>query len=229
MKKLFLASGVVNAICLIALTLFVGIQLPAFGMWFYRLQYEANETYARVDMEPEDLHEVTRHMIRYMQGRETDLQILTTVGGEERTFFSEIEIRHMEDVQDLFVVGLVVQNVLVVLFLLTLGLFIFRGREWVRYLFKSWQIGAAAVFLSLATLIALIAINWHHAFVIFHEIFFDNDYWILDARVDLLVNIVPYEFFIAISVLIGSFFALGLGVLFGGATLGLRRNRKDAE
>jgi len=226
MKKLFLASGIINAICLIALILFAGIQLPGFGMWFYRWQYEVNDTYARVDMEPEDLHEVTGHMIRYMQGREPELQIMTTVGGEARYFFSEIEIRHMVDVYDLFAVGLMVQNVLIALFILTLGLFIFRGRAWVRYLFKSWQIGAAAVGLSLLTLVVVIAVNWHHAFVVFHEIFFDNDYWILDARVDLLINIVPYAFFITISVFIGGFFAAGLVGLFVGATLAMRRMRE---
>ena len=223
MKKLFLANGIVNAICLITLILLMGIQLPAFGMWFYRWQYEANDTYAQVDMEPEDLHEVTRHMIRYMQGREPDLQILTTVGGEERYFFSEIEIRHMVDVHDLFAVGMILRNVLVVLFLLTLGLFLVRGRVWMRTLFRSWQIGAVAVLAGLGALVAAIAINWQHAFVVFHEIFFDNDYWILDVNVDLLVNIVPYPFFIAVSVFIGVFFAAGLGLLFLGSTLALKR------
>ena len=225
MKELLQASGVINAICLISLILFAGIQLPAFGMWFYQWQYGVNGTYERVNMEPEDLHEVTRHMIRYMQGREPDLQIWTTVGGEERYFFSEIEIRHMVDVYDLFAAGLTVQTMLLALFLLTLSLFLFRGRSMVRILFKSWQIGAAAVFLSLLTLVAVIAINWHRAFVIFHEIFFDNNYWILDSRVDLLINIVPYDFFITTSIFIGGFFAAGLVLLFGFSTVALRKWR----
>jgi len=225
MKKLLLTSGILNAICLITLILFLGIQLPAFGMWFYRWQYGANDTYQQVNMEPEHLHEVTRHMIRYMQGREPDLQIMTTVAGEERYFFSEIEIRHMIDVYNLFAIGLTVQNVLIALFLLTLGLFLFKGRNHLPYLYKSWQIGTAAVFLSLSALVLLIALNWHHAFVVFHEIFFDNDYWILDSRVDLLINIVPYDFFIATSIFIGGFFAAGLGILFALSTLALRRRK----
>jgi len=223
MKKWFLAGGIVNAICLITLIALMGIQLPAFGIWFYRWQYGVNDTYTQVDMEPEDLHEVTQHMIRYMQGQEPNLQIMTTVGGEERYFFSEIEIRHMADVYDLFAAGLILRNVLIVLFFLTLGLFLVKGRAWVPILFRSWQIGALAVFLSLGTLVGLIAINWHHAFVVFHEIFFDNDYWILDTNVDLLVNIVPYPFFIAASIFIGVFFAAGLGLWFLGSTLALKK------
>jgi len=227
MQKILKLSGVLNAISLITLILFLGVQLSGFGMWFYRWQYDVNNTYEVVNMQPEDLHEVTRHMIRYMQGREPDLQIMTTVGGEARYFFSEIEIRHMIDVYELFAVGLVIQNILIVLFLATLGLFIFKGREHFRYLFKSWQIGTIAILAALLILVAVIAINWHHAFVIFHEIFFDNDYWILDSRVDLLINIVPYPFFITISAFIGGFFAAGLVVLGGVSTVLLRRGKKS--
>jgi len=223
MKRFLIAGAVVNAVCLIVLIFFLGIQIPGFGMWFYEWQYEANDTYAVVDMEPEDLHEVTRHMIRYMQGREADLQIETVVGGETRYFFSEIEIRHMIDVYDLFSVGLILQNALIFLFVLTLAAFVIWGRERLCYLLRSWQIGSAFVFLSLALLVLVIAINWHHAFVVFHEIFFDNDYWILDPRIDLLINIVPYPFFITISVFIGGFFAAGLVLMFAVSTVVLRK------
>ena len=223
MRRVLIGGAVVNALCLIVLILCLGIQIPGFGMWFYEWQYGVNNTYEVVDMEPADLHEVTRHMIRYMQGREPDLQIETVVGGEVRYFFSEIEIRHMVDVYELFAVGLLMRNVLFVLFLLTLGLFAIWGRDRLRYLFRSWQIGTAFVFLLLALLVLVIAVNWHHAFVVFHEIFFDNDYWILDARVDLLINIVPYPFFITISAFIGGFFAGGLVLFFAVSTIVLRK------
>jgi len=194
-------------------------------MWFYRWQYDVNNTYEVVNMEPEDLHEVTRQMIRYMQGREPDLQIMTTVGGEARYFFSEIEIRHMIDVYELFSVGFVIQNILIGLFFATLGLFLSKKGRYLRDLFKSWQITSAVILIVLISLVVVIAINWHHAFVVFHEIFFDNDYWILDSRVDLLINIVPYDFFITISTFIGGFFALGLAALLGTSTVLLRRGR----
>ncbi|MCL2376317.1 MAG: TIGR01906 family membrane protein [Defluviitaleaceae bacterium] len=228
MRPLFATSGVVNAICLVILVLRFALFIPSFGMWFYIWQYDVNNTYEVVNMQPEHLHEVTRHMIRYMQGREDNLQIMTIVGGEARYFFSDIEIRHMIDVQDLFTAGNVLINTSIALFALTLAVFVIFGRDKIWHLLKGWQIVSVAVFSVFALLVFLIGINWHNAFVIFHEIFFNNDYWILNPRVDLLVNIVPYNFFITLSIVIGSFFAVGLGIIFTASTLLLRRSKKSS-
>jgi len=217
-KSHWFFCGIANALSLITLILCLGVALPAFGMWFYYWQYDVNNTYAVVNMEPEDLHEVTRHMIRYMQGeldnREHGLQIETVVGGQVRYFFSDIEIRHMVDVYDLVVVGLLVRNIAILLLVLTSVAFAVWGRNYVKYLLKSWQYVTASIFALLTTLVLVISINWHRAWHIFHEIFFDNDYWILDPQVDLLINIVPYQFFFTMSVFIGAFFAGGLIILF---------------
>ena len=225
-KALFVTSGIVSGLCLVTLLLYFAVVAPSFGMWFYNWQFDVNNTYEVVNMQPEDLHEVTRHMIRYMQGhldRDAGLQIMTVVGGQPRYFFSDIEIRHMVDVYDLFAVGFVIRNVSIILLLLCAAVFAIFGRDKLRYLFTGWQIVTATVFAVLAILAIIIAINWHHAFIVFHEVFFDNDYWILDRRVDLLINIVPYNFFITISIVIGGIFAAGLAAIFGLGALLKRR------
>ena len=228
MKQLFVAGGIINAICLVILLLRFALFIPSFGMWFYLWQYDVNNTYEIVNMEPEHLHEVTRHMIRYMQGHEADLQIMTIVDGEERYFFSPIEIRHMIDVQDLFAAGNILINISIAFLVITLAMFAIFGRDKLRHLFKGWQIMSAAALLALVLLIIAIGINWHHAFVVFHEIFFNNDYWILNPRVDLLINIVPYNFFITLSIVIGGFFAGGLAAIFTASTLLLRRSKQSS-
>ena len=225
-KALFVASGIVSGLCLITLLLYFAIVVPSFGMWFYSWQYGVNDTYDVVNMRPNDLHEVTRHMIRYMQGhydRDTGLQIMTIVGGQPRYFFSDIEIRHMVDVYDLFAVGFIIRNVAAILLVLCAAIFAIFGRDRLRHLFSGWQVATVSIFAALVILAFTIAINWHQAFIIFHEIFFDNDYWILDSRVDLLINIVPYDFFITLSAVIGGFFAAGLAAIFGVATVLKRR------
>ena len=228
-KSFWITCGVINAACLVVLLLFLAVMLPSFGMWFYYWQFNVNDTYNVVNMQPHDLHEVTRHMLNYMRGfeeREMGLQITAYIGGLPRNFFSPIEIRHMVDVYDLFAIGFIIRNVAVILLAVTTLLFGVFGRRRLKHLFKSWLVAPIAVVALLATPAAFIVVDWHGAFVIFHEIFFDNDYWILDSRVDLLVNIVPYDFFITLSIVIGIIFAAGLVIISTSAAIILKKRKR---
>ena len=60
-----------------------------------------------------------------------------------------------------------------------------------------------------------VAVNWDWAFVTFHHIAFDNDYWIFDPVTDPVINILPDTFFLHCALLI-----LG-GVVFGSAVCAL--------
>lgn len=40
-----------------------------------------------------------------------------------------------------------------------------------------------------------IAINWDRAFVLFHELVFDNDYWLFDPATDPIIDMLPDAFF----------------------------------
>ena len=69
-----------------------------------------------------------------------------------------------------------------------------------------------------ALLGVVLATDFSNAFVTFHHIFFDNDLWILDPRVDMLVNIVPEGFFFDTAARILGLF-LGALVLLCGLSL----------
>jgi len=73
-----------------------------------------------------------------------------------------------------------------------------------------------------------IAINWDRAFVIFHKIFFRNDFWIFDAVSDPVITILPDTYFLHCAVLIL------LLVIAGSAACGLfyrmkKRKEKRGE
>ncbi len=57
----------------------------------------------------------------------------------------------------------------------------------------------------------LVALFWDKVFVIFHKLFFNNDYWIFDPWTDPVITILPDEFFMHCALLIFG------GVLFGAA------------
>lgn len=74
------------------------------------------------------------------------------------------------------------------------------------------------------------ALFWDKLFILFHELFFDNDYWIFNHRTDPIINLLPDEFFMHCAFMIFG------GVLFGAAVcLGIylalwyRRKNRTAE
>ncbi len=63
-----------------------------------------------------------------------------------------------------------------------------------------------------AVLGGLIAANWDTFFTKFHEIFFNNDYWIFNSVTDPIIDLLPDEFFLHCCVMI-------LAIILAGAFL----------
>lgn len=55
----------------------------------------------------------------------------------------------------------------------------------------------------------LIAVAWDQVFVVFHKIFFRNDYWIFDPVTDPIITLLPDEFFMHCAVMIVVLVLLG--------------------
>ncbi|ACD53521.1 UNVERIFIED_ORG: hypothetical protein B2H98_18115 [Clostridium botulinum] len=51
-------------------------------------------------------------------------------------------------------------------------------------------------------LILCILINFSQVFITFHKIFFRNDYWVFDSNLDPIIDVLPEEFFMIMSVII---------------------------
>lgn len=48
----------------------------------------------------------------------------------------------------------------------------------------------------------LFIVNFNNSFNLFHKIFFRNDYWIFDPKIDPVINMLPQEFFYHSAILI---------------------------
>jgi len=203
-----------NALCVILLCLYAAVHIPTFNLAFYNWQYSVNDTYNVVAMEEEELMRVTRHMLDYMRGRTPELQVYALVGGQMRPFFSEREVLHMVDVYELFVLGDLLRNIAVAWFVATLVLLVFMRVPVIPTLAKAYRWVIGTLIALTAALTALIAFDFDHSWRVFHEIFFDNDLWLLDPAVELLINIVPLPFFLTLSIFVGVIFLLMLAALF---------------
>jgi len=211
------------ALCLLLIIVSQSIIFPTFFMPFYRWQYQRLGVADTVQMETDELMRVTIELLDYMRNRRDSIaDIRAVVAGEERWFFSEIEIKHMIDVLHLYDIAFTIRNVA---FFVMLGLIF--GMMLLKYkvlfvLSRCCREVLAGFLLLAALLVGVIAINFERAFDIFHRIFFNNDYWILDPRVDLLINMVPIYFFIHISIFIAALILVSSLIIIVAATLYLR-------
>lgn len=60
----------------------------------------------------------------------------------------------------------------------------------------------------------LLAIDFDTSFVIFHKLFFSNDYWIFDSVTDPVIKILPDTFFLHCALMIIILVVLGSAVLY---------------
>ena len=204
--------AIINTICLIIIFLFTAIELPTFNYAFYHYEYNKNETFETIGISPYDLEKVTFKLMDYIKGDAENLEVNATINGETREFFNALEKAHMVDVKNLFQIGYAVRNIAVIVFFITyLCAFVYKKRPALREYAQSF-ISVTIIFISACTaLVLVIFTNFDKYFTIFHEIFFDNDMWILDPATDLLINIVPLPFFIDIfKVVILLFFLAAL-------------------
>lgn len=227
MKLLRIGASGIFALCLIIVLLITAVEAVVY--WtpgYFSYEYEKHQVQEDVQMEMDELMTVTEHMMGYLRGEEEVLQISAVVDGRERNFFSQRELDHMEDVKGLFLGGLRLRRICMIASLGCMLLLRMTGCRLRAALPRAVCIGSGIFVGVTAVLGLLIATDFTRYFTVFHHIFFDNDLWILDPDVDLLINIVPEPFFIDTAIYIGIVFCGAMAAILG---LCLWILRKQAE
>ena len=188
---------VIGSVCLLLVAAVTAIQIALYADFgFYEREYTKYNVLPELEMDMDDTMHVTHEMMDYLVGKRESLDdIMATVAGKEREFFNADEKAHMDDVWGLFQGGLMIRRISVVGMILCFAA--------CRLLKKSTRgrypvIFRRTLYVSIAVLAALgigFASNFSRAFVIFHEIFFDNDLWIMDPATDLMIRMLPEGFF----------------------------------
>jgi len=115
---------------------------------------------------------------------------------------------------------------IVVSVFLLIVLYMLTKKDMVRWLLKAHLLLLAFLAVVGGILFWLINQDFTPYWNYFHYIFFDNDLWLLDPQVDILIQIVPEQFFFDIVTRIMTHFILGMlavGALLGGAYVWLKR------
>lgn len=216
MKKLQGITAVIGMFLLITAILITSFQIAIYGdseYCFYEKEYEKYQVTESLQMEMDDVMDVTEKMMDYLIGKRPELSVETTVDGKTRDFFNEQDRLHMADVKNLFLGGLTLRWWLLGAFIILMAVLIFGLKaNWKRLLPKAY-FAALGIFLVLTVVLGLLfASDFTKYFTIFHEIFFTNDLWLFDPTTDLMIRMLPEGFFYDMVMRIGLFFLGGLAI-----------------
>lgn len=152
--------------------------------------------------------------------------------GNEVVCFQSHEADHMADCQSLIRLAAKLRLYLagISLMMLAAGLLLRKQR-------KSYAAGMITGF-SLTAAVGVLVLVWgmisfDSLFIAFHRVFFTNEGWLLDARTDMLIRLMPTSFFISLGmkVLLGTaamvLAALGAAVIL--RTAGKRNSRQNTD
>ncbi|MTI56411.1 TIGR01906 family membrane protein [Geosporobacter ferrireducens] len=201
------------------------LQFYTFNIDFYLSTYEKNNVQESTGMGMRDLERVTIKLMDYLKDREENLDIQATIRGEMREIFGDREKLHMIDVKQLFLKAFALRKLGFLLIAIALMAIYRLSNDPLRDIYKSvlWS-GLVPLIFALILLI-LMQIDFNKYFTHFHEIFFDNDLWLLDPEKEVLIQMVPLEFFIEISTKIFSWF-LGIQLVLSAAAYKMLRSGK---
>ena len=173
------------------------------------IQDELN-VYDSIGLSRDDQMLVNADLAAYLAGRSDSLERnVTLLGKSVDCAFNERELSHMRDVKALFSKGLAARAILAVAavaFLIApFALKAASGRG-VR---RGALIALAALLICGAAGCALFeTAGFDSVFIRFHQLFFDNDLWLLDPAADAMIRMFPEPFFARMA-LQGGVCALG--------------------
>lgn len=175
----------------------------------------------------DDLSKLTSFVLDYLNGKEQTLDIKMNIKGEYREVFNNYEKEHMVDVKKLNISSIKLCIISFIIFSLSFIYFLInKGSS--SDLFLYYKKTLFYIMLFVIILGIWILIDFDSFWTMFHEIFFSgNDLWLLDLRKDILIMIVPPQFFNDLVIRILLFYFISVFIF--GIILFYSSKKKDVE
>lgn len=182
------------SLCLI-ISLFVSVvDFHCFNSNFYYKEYKKLNNAEVIGVSEDDLFLMTDDLLDYLKGDKENLDLLVSVNGTVRQAFNERETIHMVDVKDLYDSVILLRNICIIL---ALASFVYLISKKDLKLLDKHYLTILKIFGFLFGFVLLMCIiDFDSFWISFHKLIFTkNDYWLLDPRTSLLINMVPSQFF----------------------------------
>ena len=223
--------SLIIVISFIMMSLLGSVHFWSFNESFYKSEHDKLMLYGKhiaeyIGISDEDLSELTHFTLSYLNDPKASLDIQMKVNGKLREIFTDDEKAHMVDVRNLNLAAnyLLLDSVIV----FTAFMILYIVRKYPFSVLYGWYKKILLYIMIFIAIVGLwILIDFDGFWTFFHHVFFaGNDLWLLDLRSDILIMIVPPEFFNHLVVTIVLTFA-SLLVIFGLILYLLNKREKE--
>lgn len=195
--------NIILGLCTTLLSIGISVILVLNLTFIYKMSIEKFNLVKRTGVSAEDLMVNYKGMINYLRN----------------PFIEELKFKdfamsisgqvHFEEVKQIFI------NLYVIMFIIVCIILIFNLINKILQHINLRDIlnySANIIFLLFGIIVTGIVVDFSKIFIIFHKIFFNNNYWIFDPKIDPIINALPEELFMIYALII-------LILLFGQAII----------
>ena len=190
MKKFFTTFLIIiQCFSLFISSILAVIFYVCFDLNFYKDFYQKENIADYINTSSDNLINNTQNLLNYLNKKE---QLNTD-------WFSEKDILHMVDVQNLYTFSHSIMIYCFITFILStiIIILILRGKS-LLYITKIFNKVLLLFIVLVGGLSAVIAYNFNSFWIKFHTTLFSNDLWLLSPNESNLIKMVPEEFFISL-------------------------------
>ena len=190
MKKFFTTFLIIiQCFSLFISSILAVIFYVCFDLNFYKNFYQKENLASSIGTSSDNLINNTQNLLNYLNKKE---QLNTD-------WFSEKDILHMVDVQNLYTFSHSIMIYCFITFILStiIIILILRGKS-LLYITKIFNKVLLLFIVLVGGLSAVIAYNFNSFWIKFHTTLFSNDLWLLSPNESNLIKMVPEEFFISL-------------------------------
>lgn len=229
MRILGISAKWLFILCLPALLLTASLGWAVNSHWLYNYGFDKYDVGQTTGLADAELEKAADGLISYFNSGEEYISLTVIKDGQPFEIFNQREIIHLKDVKGLVWLDYWVGLGTLVYVLAYGGVCLFwRKRRYWRRLARG-VVGGSSLTLVLMLALGLGALlGFDQLFRQFHELFFANDFWLLDPTSDYLKMLFPDGFFYDATKFcaIGS---AGLAVILGGVAGGLLFTKRRAK
>lgn len=171
------------------------VEFVAFNMKHYSSSFKKNNISEVTGMDQDNLEFVIKDLLMYLKVEDKTLDTRAVINGVEKEVYGEREKLHMEDVKDLFIKGENIRNIAFYALIILIIFLVLKDKSWKTNLPRTLFYTGILNIILLGILLILLSLDFNKYFTYFHLIFFSNDLWLLDPNTDILIQLVPEQFF----------------------------------